>query len=177
MDSHCYDQSRSHHQVQVHWGPTLSATPVTPKPYSRTQAHIPAEKAFREPTEYCEPYFVRAASILSTSMHKAGQTASTMTPEESISHTTFRRHPRHRGQRLLSVNFARKTMQSFRKDPEWNGSKYDLLTRTAITSQMQRVGSSLAMISLRRLTGALCWVGMCCGLCPSRYWTSIPACR
>lgn len=97
------------------------------RPSTRSQS---GKNAFREPTELCEPYFVRAASILAkANLPRANQPTTTLTPIESISNTTSPRHPRHRGQRLRSIGFVQQTMQNLRKDPEWMGPKYDLLTR------------------------------------------------
>ena len=39
------------------------------------------------------------------------------------------RHPRHSGARLASINFALRTLAALRQDPEWHGTRYDLLHR------------------------------------------------
>lgn len=86
--------------------------------------------AFKEPEGFTEPYFARAASILSSaSVSRAAAAKSQLTPIESTTLTrAASRHPRHRGQRLLSVTFVQKTLQALRTDPEWAGPRYDLLT-------------------------------------------------
>lgn len=90
------------------------------------------KRAFREPDNFVDPYYVSVSKTLCKTTTMPGS-ISTVSVSSSISdlaaRNTYRRHPRHRGKRLAAVSYVTKTLQALRSDPDWMGPKYDLLSR------------------------------------------------
>lgn len=90
------------------------------------------KRAFREPDSFVDPYYVTASktirSLPASSFSSQSSVLSSDSPDLTA-RSTYRRHPRHRGQRLAAVTYVTKFLQSLRSDPEWMGPNYDLLSR------------------------------------------------